>query len=352
MSELNTTILIPDISGFTEFMTNTELAHSTLAINMLMDAMLKAIGDEYEVTEIEGDALLLLKKGASPSKKEIVDTCIRIFNAFHFQRNWMQQYTVCPCAACQALVNLTLKFVAHQGELAEIKVGNFVRQSGTDMIVAHRLLKNSIGKNEYLLVTDKLLRNTPDRSEELEMKWNASADEYGSIGKVEYQFALFDEARKHVPLPDSPNTFYEADNTPYFEVPITANFHDVYMRVMAIPDRFNWVPGLQKVEQDIPHVFIGNTHHCQFDDYTTDVTPLRMTVSPEKIFYAESCAIVEKGIRIVHEFIFEKVDNEHCILKTRFMNAGQVPIPDDFNLALSIRLRKTALKLRELCEGA
>lgn len=69
MAENNATILIPDISGFTEFMTTTELAHSSRAIHMLIDAILNAVGEEYEVSEIEGDAVLLIKKGPAPSKK-------------------------------------------------------------------------------------------------------------------------------------------------------------------------------------------------------------------------------------------------------------------------------------------
>jgi class 3 adenylate cyclase len=157
MAETNATILIPDISGFTEFMTSTELGHASHAINMLIDAMLEAVGDEYEVSEIEGDALLLIKKGPAPTKKEIFDTCIKIFNAFHFQRKWMQQHTICACGACQAIIELSLKFVAHHGPLAEIKIGKFVKQSGPEMIVAHRLLKNSINNHEYLLLTEKLV---------------------------------------------------------------------------------------------------------------------------------------------------------------------------------------------------
>src|SRR3954471_12613355 len=178
MAETNATILIPDISGFTEFMTTTELNHSSHAINMLIDAMVNAVGEEYEVSEIEGDAVLLIKKGHPPSKKEILDTCLKIFNAFHFQRKWMQQYTICPCGACQAIINLTLKFVVHHGPLAEIKVGRFVKHSGTEMIVAHRLLKNSIHNNEYVLITEKLLQQAADSFEGVELKWNSSSEEY------------------------------------------------------------------------------------------------------------------------------------------------------------------------------
>src|SRR5688500_19989203 len=121
MAENNTTILIPDISGFTEFMTSTELTHASHAINILIDAMLTAIGEEYEVSEIEGDAVLLIRKGPAPSKKEILDTCLKSFNAFHFQRRWMQQYKVCRWGACMAIINFTLRFVAYHKPLVEIK---------------------------------------------------------------------------------------------------------------------------------------------------------------------------------------------------------------------------------------
>ena len=87
-----------------------------------------------------------------------MDTCIKIFNSFHFQRKWLQQYAVCACSACQAICNLTLKFIVDHGPLAEIKVGRFVKQSGTEMIVPHRLLKNSIDNNEYMLMTENLLQ--------------------------------------------------------------------------------------------------------------------------------------------------------------------------------------------------
>ena len=130
MAETNATILIPDISGFTEFMNSTELTHSSHAINYLIDAIVNAVGQDYELAEVEGDAVLLIRKGPAPSKKEIQGTCLKIFNAFHYQRKWMQQHTICPCGACQAIINLTLKFVVHHGPVAEIRVGRFVKPSG------------------------------------------------------------------------------------------------------------------------------------------------------------------------------------------------------------------------------
>lgn len=222
MAETKATILIPDISGFTEFMTSTELSHSSHALNYLIEAMVNAVGEEYEVSEIEGDAVLLIRKDPAPSKKEILDICIKIFNAFHFQRKWMQQHTICPCGACQAIINLTLKFVAHYGPLAEIKVGRFVKHSGPEMIVAHRLLKNSINNNEYVLMTEKLLQHVPDNGEAISMEWVSSFEEYASIGKVDYSFTLLTEVRKNVPDPPPLQNHYRTDNTSYIEISIAA----------------------------------------------------------------------------------------------------------------------------------
>src|SRR4051794_24057046 len=305
MAETNATILIPDISGFTEFMTTTELNHSSHAINMLIDAMVNAVGEEYEVSEIEGDAVLLIKKGHPPSKKEILDTCLKIFNAFHFQRKWMKQHIICPCGACLAVVNLTLKFVVHYGPLAEIKVGRFITHSGTEMIVAHRLLKNSISNNEYLLISQKLLERMIDSSEGAEMEWASSSEEYASIGKVEYRFTLLNQARKKVPEPPKPQNAYRTDNTSYFEIQIDANFCDVYMTIIDIPARYKWVPGLQKVEQDTPDVLVGSIHHCTFENYHAVISPLRMTFSGEEIRYAESWRIEDMNASLVYEFVFK-----------------------------------------------
>ena len=351
MSESNATILIPDISGFTEFMTTTELTHSTHAINILIDAILNAIGEEYEVSEIEGDAVLLIKKGVAPSKKEIIDSCLRIFNAFHFQRKWMQQHTVCPCGACQGIINLTLKFVAHHGPLAEIKVGRFVKQSGPEMIVAHRLLKNSINNNEYLLMTEKLLQQATDIAEPVEMEWASSYEEYSSIGKVDYRFTLLNEARKKVPEPPEPEYYYRSDNTSYLEIPISSNFMDVYMVIMNIPGRPQWLQGLENVQQDRPEVFIGSVHRCTYTDYKAIISPLRMSTSEEGMMYAERCIIEELNLNLVYEYVFKKINDKVCNFACRFMNSQDSPIPEEHVGRLFENVKVMAECLKGYCEN-
>jgi hypothetical protein len=351
MNETEATILIPDISGFTEFMRTSELSHSSHAIHIFIDTIINTVGEEYEVSGVEGDAVLFIKKGPPPAKEEILATCLEIFNAFHFKRKWMQQHIICPCCACQGVVNLTLKFVVHHGPVAEIKLGRFITHSGTELIVAHRLMKNSIDNHEYVLITDKLWQDMTDSSNGIELEWNSSYEEYTSIGKVEYSYALLNESRKKVPDPPPLQNNYRRDNTPYFELPMAADFRDVYMVVMNIPERFKWISGLQKVEQDAPEVFIGSIHRCVFNDYDAIVSPLRMTLSNDGILYAESCRIEKMNLSLVYEFVFKKLDKKACIVDVRFMNADDAPIPERSNVVLCNQMQQMAEQLKAYCEA-
>jgi hypothetical protein len=263
----------------------------------------------------------------------------------------MQRHAVCPCEACLAISNLSLKFVVHHGPLAEIKVGRFVKQSGPEMIVAHRLLKNSIASNEYLLITEKLLQQVADAAEPVDMEWTTASEEYAAIGKVPYYFTLLNEARKNVPEPPLPPT-YRTDHTAFLEIPIAAPFREVYMAVMNIPCRAEWMPGLQNVAQDAPLVYVGSVHYCTFDDYQAIVSPLRMTLSADGIIYAESCQMKEMNLTLVHEFVFRKTDEKSCTFATRFMNATASPIPEAIHAALSEHMLRMAQKLKAHCEKA
>jgi uncharacterized protein YndB with AHSA1/START domain len=69
--------------------------------------------------------------------------------------------TTCNCAACAAIPQLALKFVAHYGEWVEREIGGSRELVGTDVIRVHRLLKNSVadeaGVKAYALVSDALI---------------------------------------------------------------------------------------------------------------------------------------------------------------------------------------------------
>jgi len=74
-----------------------------------------------------------------------------MFESFQKQLKIIERDSVCQCGACKTASNLTLKFIAHHGMVQEIKVLQFTKCSGLDMVVAHRLMKNRIASDEYIL---------------------------------------------------------------------------------------------------------------------------------------------------------------------------------------------------------
>jgi hypothetical protein len=56
---------------------------------------------------------------------------------------------------------LSLKMIAHYGPITEFQIGRFRKLYGEPLIIAHRLLKNSINSHCYVLLTDDLMNAVP-----------------------------------------------------------------------------------------------------------------------------------------------------------------------------------------------
>lgn len=77
MNELNDThLFIPDISGFTSFVSATEINHSRHIIAELLEITINSDGCGMQVSEIEGDAVLFCKT-EPVSMKESITQCER-----------------------------------------------------------------------------------------------------------------------------------------------------------------------------------------------------------------------------------------------------------------------------------
>ena len=64
----------------------------------------------------------------------------------------------CSCNTCQSIGSLDLKIVVHHGRFLRQLVGGRGQVAGADVILAHQLLKNDLGKRAYLLLTEAALR--------------------------------------------------------------------------------------------------------------------------------------------------------------------------------------------------
>lgn len=160
-------LILADISGYTRYMTANakSLSHSQAIITELVEAILRQIELPLEVAKLEGDAVFLFcrKRGGTrpwpETKKFIGDNLLALFRRFREKLNELSQSTTCACHACAHMEKLRLKVVVHSGEALFHRVFDFVELAGVDVIIAHRLLKNSMAADQYLLLTEAARRD-------------------------------------------------------------------------------------------------------------------------------------------------------------------------------------------------
>lgn len=157
-------LYIPDISGFTKFITQTEIEHSNGIISDLIEVIIKSNYLGLNISEIEGDSVLFYLLGEPPALEAIVGQSKKTFIDFHSAIQTMAQEFDCNCRACTTISNLTLKFITHYGECKEVPIQKFTKLIGSDVILAHRLLKNSVPDKEYILLSEKYLDNQRSKS--------------------------------------------------------------------------------------------------------------------------------------------------------------------------------------------
>ena len=165
-------LVIADISGYSKFIAQTEVDHSWSILHELLDTMVRTLQGRMDVSQVEGDAILFI---TGLSMADVIASVEQTFIAFHRRLRDMQAVTTCPCAACANIGVLKLKFVVHHGTFSRQRLGNVEQLHGTDVIVAHRLLKNKVPSKEYLLVTDAVLTLLP---EDMRAQFTAHVEEF------------------------------------------------------------------------------------------------------------------------------------------------------------------------------
>ena len=151
-----TLLLIADIAGYTRFMKmhDTSLVHAQQIIADLLEAVIDAAGSSLKLAKLEGDAAFFYAPADGKSASASIDErAAAIYRAFHARAQDIKTNTLCPCDGCQQAGNLKIKLVGHAGGVAVQKVKRLTELAGVDVIVVHRMLKNSVPVSEYLLVT-------------------------------------------------------------------------------------------------------------------------------------------------------------------------------------------------------
>ena len=124
MEEVRSLIFIPDISGFTKFVQQTDISHSKHIISELLETIIDANILDLVVAEIEGDAVFFYRMDFFPKPEEISRQVRKMFIDFHSHLRAYDSHRICQCGACSTASNLSLKFIVHLGTFGFIRVNN------------------------------------------------------------------------------------------------------------------------------------------------------------------------------------------------------------------------------------
>src|SRR5262252_552662 len=191
-------LFIPDISGFSRFVNAVELEHSRFIIQQLLDVLLRANDSGLQISEIEGDAILFYQFGEPVALRALYTQVEKMFRAFHQYLVAYDHLKICQCKACISAAALTVKVITHYGEFTPLRVQQFEKLIGKDVIVAHQLLKNDIPQHEYWLVTKDL--HVQPAALTPWMQWHTSSKETES-GEISYSYTQLGPLKQDIPPP-------------------------------------------------------------------------------------------------------------------------------------------------------
>jgi hypothetical protein len=143
-------LVIVDISGYTAFINErqTSLLHAEQIITELMEAVIDRAAHPLTVNKLEGDAALLYGEVAAGDQAGARDVLAQV-------KAFFPAFAAClgpPARGARQLrvrrlhrhrASLQLKAFVHVGELAVKRVRQFEELAGEEVILVHRLLKNT-----------------------------------------------------------------------------------------------------------------------------------------------------------------------------------------------------------------
>ncbi|WP_242202073.1 DUF2652 domain-containing protein [Aestuariivivens insulae] len=341
-----TLLFIPDISGFTKFVHETEISHSEHIIKELLETLIDANEMNLEISEIEGDAILFYRKGKKPTAAETLAQVQRMYIKFHTCLRKYESQRICQCGACANCDGLRLKFIIHYGDISINQVKSRSKLFGSDLIVAHRLMKNDVPLKEYVLITDQLINACSSWVEIDQVAWatpNHGEGHY-DFGEVKYCYLPLAPLESHIPPPTIEDyaTTLNMSKVLSVESVITAPIELVFDVVSDVNAKHLWVlnvKGSDKTNGEITRN--GSTHRCIMNEDENDpfFTSHSFKITKDLITWIDTnhthdanmvvtLRRIGKGLTRTNLTVLKKINPLKKILFNLFMKKGFVQFYD------------------------
>ena len=315
-------LFIPDISGFTRFVTEMEIEHSRYIIQELLEVLIDSNELGLEVSEIEGDAILFYKFGNPPATDEIYRQIEKMFHSFHRHLQAYEYRRFCQCKACVTAFDLSLKVVTHFGEFTGYSVKNFQKLIGKDVIVAHQLLKNNIEQNEYWLTTPSLVGDKPPEPFKEWMQWDTSVKET-ETGRIPFHYAQLGNLKNEIP-PEVPPSMELKKKIKVLSVAreFDKDIKTLFFVTAHFEFRNQWLEGVKAIDQ-VEHFIpgVGSKHRCVLEKEQQVLITSSLSYEPEtKIVFSETS---EKKDHAIY-YIIEPLAEQKCRLTLEIYVANKL----------------------------
>ncbi len=322
-------LFIPDISGYTKFIQSTEIEHAEHVIAEILEILIAANTEGLELAEIEGDALFFYKEGVLPSKEKLLGQIETMFTAFYGHLEMLKKNRICTCNACATAPELQLKIVAHCGEIQFIKVQGSRKPFGNSVIQAHRLLKNSIDSDNYVVLSEELTSGTNISMDEESnlFRFQEGADEYD--GK-ELKYLYSEINSKELKLrPFAEPLLVAFDRLPnlVFEQTIAASPSKLLETITNYRYRGDWADGVDSFRFNENEVTrIGTEHVCVIGGKELNFVTVTKPAAKDQIVYGELTLSPPPVDELYNFFIIEKIDEQRSKLILEIYWKAKSPI--------------------------
>jgi len=309
-------LFIPDITGFTDFVNKTEIEHSKHIITELLEIVINSDNLKMTVSEIEGDAVLFFMKEA-PNLDLLINQCEKTFINFHNHLKRYDTERICRCGACETASTLSLKFILHKGTVEIISIKDHQKLHGSDVILAHRLLKNTVPEKEYILATDSFIEDQGWKQIENDTGINAQyrSEVYDNQGDTEYMYIPLKKLLADIGTP-APIDFPRLKNHKIsLRHVIEAPLDHIYENFTNFDKRMEWNDEiLESVMHGNNLNRTGSLHTCLINSGSLDINTLGRKESGNRVIYGERINDFRGLKDIISIYTFEKQGDKTMVL--------------------------------------
>lgn len=262
-------MILADISGYTKFITSTELEHSQDIITELLDTIVTSLSGDLEMAQLEGDAVFFVGERTGP---ELVDRLEETFIAFHRRLRDILALTTCPCQACVRAPDLSLKLIAHHGTYTRQRIGGVNQVHGADVIVPHRLAKNHVPSREYILACPPVMERLDGRT--AGFTWHE--EDVADFGVIRVAYRDLSQLRRRAYAYER-GAVGAAESKVSTDVTFEAPVSSVWKLITDPADRQRWM-GVPRIEyrEGARGTLLGGEYHCHHGPAADEVIAFRV----------------------------------------------------------------------------